>query len=225
MSTATIILGKSGAGKSASLRNMDPAKTLLIQVVPKPLPFASKGWKIFDREKCPTGNVFVTDIADNIVKLAQKTSRKIIVVDDFQYVLSNELMRRSDERGFDKFTDIAKHGWEVFTALSSLPDDVRVYLLSHSQEDDSGTVKMKTIGKMLDEKIVLEGLVTIVLRAIVTDGRHEFSTRNNGADTVKAPMGLFDDERIPNDLAEVDARICEFYDIATTPTEARKEAA
>jgi hypothetical protein len=225
MSTATLILGKSGAGKTTSLRNMDPAKTLLIQVVPKPLPFASKAWKVFDREKCPTGNIFVTDIADNIVKLAQKTSRKVIVVDDFQYVLSNELMRRSDERGFDKFTDIAKHGWEVFTALSSLPDDVRVYLLSHSQEDDSGTVKMKTIGKMLDEKIVLEGLVSIVLRAIVTDGRNEFSTRNNGADTVKAPIGLFEDERIPNDLAEVDARICEFYDIATVPTEAQKEAA
>jgi len=224
MSTATLILGKSGAGKSASLRNMDPANTLLIQVVRKPLPFQGKGWKYFDREKCPNGNIFVTDHAETIIKLANKTSRKVVVIDDFQYVLANELMRRSDERGFDKFTDIAKHGWEVFTMLSALPDDVRIYMLSHSQEDDSGTVKMKTIGKMLDEKIVLEGLVSIVLRAIVTDGRHEFSTRNNGLDTVKTPMGLFDEERIPNDLKIVDERICEFYEIESLPLATDKAA-
>lgn len=216
MSTATLILGKSGAGKTASLRNMDPAQTLLIQVVRKPLPFAAKGWKHFDKDTCPKGNVFVTDNAATILALAAKTGRKVIVVDDFQYVLANELMRRSDERGFDKFTDIAKHGWEVFTGLTALPSDVRVYLLSHSQEDESGTVKMKTIGKMLDEKIVLEGLVTIVLRAIVTDGRHEFSTRNNGMDTVKTPMGLFEQDRIPNDLKEVDEAICAYYEIAAT---------
>lgn len=224
MSTATVILGKSGAGKSASLRSLDPAETLLIQVVRKPLPFASKGWREFSRE-CPTGNIFVTDNAKSIISIAEKTKRKIIVVDDFQYVLANELMRRSDERGFDKFTDIAKHGWEVFTAISCLPDDVRVYLLSHSAEGDDGTIKMKTIGKMLDEKIVLEGLVTIVLRAIVTDGRHEFSTRNNGADTVKAPMGLFEDERISNDLKFVDDRICEFYGIGESTTNDSQEAA
>jgi hypothetical protein len=222
MSTATLILGKSGAGKTASLRNMDPAETLLIQVVRKPLPFAAaKGWKHYDKDTCPKGNVFVTDNAATIIALANKTSRKVIVVDDFQYVLANELMRRSDERGFDKFTDIAKHGWEVFTGLTSLPEDVRVYLLSHSQEDESGTVKMKTIGKMLDEKIVLEGLVTIVLRAVVTDGTHEFSTRNSGYDTVKTPMGLFESDRIDNDLKAVDARICEYYEI----TPATKKAA
>lgn len=223
MSTATVILGKSGAGKSASLRNLDPATTLLIQVVRKPLPFKSAGWRNFDREKCPTGNVFVSDNADTIIKIAQKTQRKVIVVDDFQYVLANELMRRSEERGFDKFTDIAKHGWEVFTQLTSLPDDVRVYLLTHSQEDESGAIKMKTIGKMLDEKIVLEGLVTIVLRAVVNDGVHEFSTRNSGYDTVKAPIGMFDEPRIPNDLAIVDSRICEFYDIASA-TDDKKAA-
>ena len=216
MSIATLIIGKSGSGKTASLRAMNPASTLLIQVVRKPLPFAAKGWKYWDKGTCPTGNVFVTDQSETIVKLATKTSRNVIVVDDFQYVLANELMRRSDERGFDKFTDIARHGWDVFTGLTSLPNDVRVYLLSHSQEDESGAVKMKTIGKMLDEKIVLEGLVTIVLRAVVTDGRHEFSTRNSGSDTVKAPIDLFDDDRIPNDLADVDARICAFYEIDTS---------
>ncbi|QWP79195.1 AAA family ATPase [Lysobacter sp. K5869] len=223
MSTVTVIIGKSGAGKTASLRGMDPAQTLLVQVVKKPLPFKSGAWKHFHPENCPTGNIFTTDQAATILKIAAKTSRKVIVIDDFQYMLANELMRRSDERGYDKFTDIAKHGWEVFTVLSTLPDDVRVYLLSHSQEDENGTTKLKTIGKMLDEKIVLEGLVSIVLRATVTDGKHEFSTRNSGADTVKAPMGLFDEERIPNDLKLVDDCICEFYEIA--PASTNREAA
>lgn len=213
MSVATMILGKSGTGKSASLRNLNPADTLLIQVVRKPLPFKSKDWGYFNKDTNPKGNVFVSDHWETIVKLASKTGRKVIVVDDFQYVLANEMMRRTDERGYDKFTDIARHGWEVFTALTSLADDVRVYLLSHSQEDDSGNVRMKTIGKMLDEKIVLEGLVTIVLRTHVTDGRYEFSTRNNGSDTVKSPMGLFEDDRIDNDLSAVDTAICDYYSI------------
>lgn len=222
MSVATMILGKSGTGKSAAMRNLDPAETLLVQVVRKPLPFRAKGWGYFSKEKNPTGNMTVSDHWETIIKAARGTGRKIIVIDDFQYVLANEMMRRTDERGYDKFTDIARHGWEVFTALTSLPDDVRVYLLSHSQEDESGNVRMKTIGKMLDEKIVLEGLVTIVLRTHVTDGRYEFSTKNNGSDTVKSPMGLFADDRIDNDLAVVDAEICSYYGI--TP-EQKKEAA
>lgn len=213
MSTSTLILGPSGSGKSTAMRNLDPANTLLIQVVRKPLPFRTKDWRYFDRETNPAGNVFVTDQWDGITKLAGKTKRKVVVVDDFQYVLANEFMRRSEERGFDKFTDIGRHAWEVITALTNLPDDVRVYVLSHTQEDDNGRVKMKTIGKMLDEKITPEGLFTIVLRAGTADGQFYFTTRNNGSDTTKAPIGLFDSDRIDNDLAAVDAAICEYYGI------------
>jgi hypothetical protein len=122
-------------------------------------------------------------------------------------------MRRSDERGYDKFTEIAKHAWELFNVANSLPDDVRVYLLSHTATDDQGNTKIKTIGKMLDEKITPEGLFTIVLRTVVTDKDYLFSTRNNGHDTVKTPIGLFDSERIPNDLAQVDAAISQFYEL------------
>jgi len=197
------------------MRNLAPADTLLIQVVPKPLPFKSKDWRRFDKDTCPTGNVFVTDQWDAITKLAAKTKRKLIVIDDFQYVLANEFMRRSEERGFDKFTDIGRHAWEVITALSALPDDVRVYVLSHTQEDEAGRTKMKTIGKMLDEKITPEGLFTIVLRAGTSDGQFYFVTRNNGSDTTKAPIGLFDNERVDNDLAAVDAAICDYYGITT----------
>lgn len=219
MSTVTLILGESGAGKSASMRNLDPTETLLIQTVRKPMPFKAKGWA--HRPEVADGNIFVTDDYMEIIRRIQKTSKKIIVIDDCQYLLANEFMRRSEEIGFGKFTEIAKHAWELFSAASVLPADVRVYILSHTQTADDGTIKFKTVGKLLDEKITVEGLFTIVLRAAVFDQRHLFTTRNNGHDTVKAPMGMFEAERIDNDLKAVDDAICAYYDIAIpTTTEA-----
>lgn len=203
MATVALILGKSGSGKSTSLRNFNPDDVALIQVIGKRLPFkGANSWKSF-----------VTDEYDKIIRACTKTSRKIVVIDDYQYVLANEFMRRSQERGYDKFSDIGRHTWDVFEALLKLPDDVRVYILSHTEETDTGQTKMKTIGKMLDDKITLEGMVTIVLRAVVQDGQHFFSTRNNGSDTTKAPMGMFDQDLIDNDLAAVDAAICDYYEI------------
>jgi hypothetical protein len=213
MSISTVILGESGSGKSASMRNMDPATTLLIQVVKKPLPFRSKGWSYLSATN-KTGNIIVSDDWQAISAMMRKTQRKVVVVDDFQYVLANEFMRRSDERGYDKFTEIAKHAWELFNVANTLPDDVRVYLMSHTQTNEQGDIKLKTIGKMLDEKITPEGLFTIVLRTIVTDKDYFFSTRNNGHDTVKTPMQMFESERIGNDLEAVDKAICAYYDLA-----------
>lgn len=213
MSIACMILGESGTGKTTSLRNLAPGQTLLIQAVKKPLPFKSAGWGYFDKEKNPTGNVFVSDRSDTIVKLMSQTRRKIIVVDDWQYILANEFMRRSEERGFDKFSDIGRHAWDILMAAGTLADDVRVYVLAHTQTDEYGKTRIKTIGKLLDDKITPEGLVTICLRTAVVDGSYLFSTRNNGSDTVKAPMNLFDADQIPNDLATVDTAICEYYEI------------
>jgi hypothetical protein len=213
MSISTIILGESGSGKTASLRYLNPAETLLIQVVKKPLPFRSKGWSYFDSASNKTGNIFVSDDWQIMSAIMRKTKRKVIIVDDFQYVLANEFMRRSDERGYDKFTEIAKHAWELFNVANTLADNVRVYLMSHTQTNDQGDIRLKTIGKMLDEKITPEGLFTIVLRTIVTDKDYFFSTRNNGHDTVKSPIGLFDSERIPNDLAVIDAQISTYYEL------------
>lgn len=221
MSIACMILGQSGTGKTASLRNLDPAHTLLIQAVKKPLPFRSSGWDYFDKDKTPTGNVFVTDQAQTIIKLMKGTKRSVIVLDDFQYILANEFMRRvlDKEQGnaaFAKYNEIAHNAWSIFMAASQLSDDKRVYILGHTQEDDSGRIKAKTIGKLLDEKITIEGLLTIVLRTAVINGQYLFSTKNNGADTVKAPMGLFEDEHIDNDLAAVDAAIFGYYQLQPT---------
>jgi hypothetical protein len=212
MSTATMVIGQSGTGKSTAMRNFNPAQTLLIQVVKKPLPFRAAGWSYISKDN-PTGNMFVTDDANRIVEIMNKTKRKTIVIDDFQYLLANEYMRRSAEAGFQKFTEIGKHAWDVLTAANNLPDDVRVYILTHSEQLDSGHTKAKTIGKLLDEKITVEGLFTIVLKTDVVDGEYTFTTRNNGRDTVKSPMGLFTDERIPNDLNMVDEALQEYYGI------------
>lgn len=215
MSITTLVLGESGTGKTASLRNMKAADVLMIQVVKKPLPFRSKEWAYRNKDTCPTGNMFVSDDWPTITHLVKKTGRKVIVIDDFQYLLANEFMRRSEETGFSKFTEIGKHTWEMLRDLSNLPDDVRVYIPWHTDISESGKTKAKTIGKLLDEKITIEGLFTIVLRTAVHDGSYFFSTKNNGSDTVKTPMDLFDNDYIDNDLAKIDAQICEYYGITT----------
>lgn len=143
----------------------------------------------------------------------QKTSRTIIVIDDFQYLLANEFMLRAHERGYDKFTEMARHYYDVLVTASSLPKQKRVYLLSHTETSESGQTKAKTIGRLLDEKITVEGMVTIVMRTQVINGQHVFSTKNNGSDTVKTPIGLFDDEYIDNDLMAVDKAIVDYYEL------------
>jgi hypothetical protein len=208
-----MILGESGTGKTTSLRNMDPAHTLLIQMVKKPLPFRSAEWKPATKDG---GNIFHTDDSAKICSAMQRTKKPIIVIDDFQYLLANEFMRRvtdvvSGNAAFAKYNEIARHAWDVIMAANALPDGVRVYILAHSCTGEDNKTKIKTIGKLLDEKIVLEGLVTIVLKTVVQNGNYLFSTLNSGADTVKSPIGLFDDELIPNDLAAVDSAIFSYY--------------
>lgn len=217
MSIATMVLGQSGTGKTASLRNLDPEHTLLIQAVKKPLPFRSKGWSWFDKAN-PTGNIFVSDQALQIIKLMKGTRRSVIVIDDFQYILANEFMRRvldkeTGNAAFAKYNEIAHNAWSILMAASQLADDKRVYILGHTQEDDNGRIKAKTIGKLLDEKITLEGLLTIVLRTAVINGQYIFTTLNSGLDTVKSPIGLFDTNQIDNDLAVVDAAVFSYYQI------------
>lgn len=211
MSVATMVLGQSGTGKTTSLRNMDPAQTLLIQVINKPLPFRSKDWKLISREG---GNIIVSHRSDEICNAMRKTVRPVIVIDDFQYLLATEFMDRAHEKGYDKFTDMARHYYDVLQTAMSLAPEKRVYLLSHTDTSDTGQTKAKTIGKLLDEKITVEGLVTIVLRTHVINGQYVFSTKNNGSDTVKTPLGLFDNEHIPNDLMAVDKAITDYYELS-----------
>ena len=215
MSIATVILGESGTGKSAGLRNMSHANTLLIQSIRKPLPFRSDGWK----DVTDHGNIYVSDQPESIIKAMRKTTRDVIVIDDFQYILANEFMRRVLDKevgnaAFAKYNEIARNAWDIFNAANQLAAHKRVYILAHTDTGDDGTTRIKTIGKLIDSKIGLEGMVTIVLRTAVMAGDYRFRTRNSGADTVKTPMGMFDDDTIENDLAAVDAAIVDYYQLA-----------
>lgn len=203
MGTVVFILGRSGTGKSYSMRNFDPSELAIINVQGKVLPF--KGGAKFTTKN--------TDNADEIISAMKAISNKVrvIVIDDFQYLMANEFMRRSNERGFDKFTDIAKNAWNVIDSIKTLPDNVIVYVMCHIDTGDDGVEKLKTIGKLLDEKIVLEGMSTIVLKTCVADGNYTFVTQNNGKDTVKSPFGMFPSRAIQNDLKYVDEKIRNYY--------------
>ena len=217
MAVLAFILGTSGTGKSYSMRNFEPEELAVINVQGKILPFKGSG-KI---------KQISTDDSDEIVSAIESLSKsyKVIVIDDFQYVMSNEFMRRAMERGYDKFTEIARHAWDIANTVRTLPDDVIVYIMCHTDIDPDGREKIKTIGRLLDEKIVLEGMSTIVLKTVVSDGKYGFVTQNNGKDTVKSPFGMFPANVIDNDLKYVDEKIRNYYEIGDYKTdEQMKEA-
>ena len=203
MAIPVLILGQSGTGKSYAMKNFDEDEILLISVQKSLLPFRKK----FKEVK-------VTDKYAEISKAMESTKKKVIVIDDTQYLMANEFMRRATERGYDKFTEIAFNFWDLIVQeVNSLPTDTIVYLLCHTSTDENGVEKMKTIGKLVDEKITPEGLFTIVLKTAVSDGNYAFVTQNNGKDTVKSPEGMFDTYAIKNDLKYVDEKIRNYYEL------------
>lgn len=201
MGIPVLILGESGSGKSASLRSFDPGEVVIYNVAGKPLPFRN-GAKMMKADN-PTYAQILGSLAKGTVKR--------YVVDDSQYLLCFELFDRSAETGYTKFTEMAKHFYDLIrTVIRRLPNDTIVYFLHHTELSE-GRYKAKTIGKMLDEKLTVEGLFSIVLMAKNVDGRHFFLTRSDGTDTVKTPMEMFADAEIDNDLKAVDTAIRSYY--------------
>lgn len=205
MGILVYILGRSGTGKSYSMRDFTKGELGVVNVQGKILPFKGSG----------ALDIVNTDESKDIVKSIESMAKKYkaVVVDDFQYVMANEFMRRATERGYDKFTEIARHAWDIADCVRNLPQDVIVYVMCHTDTDQDGFEKLKTIGKLLDEKIVLEGMSTIVLKTAVSDGQYMFLTQNNGKDTVKSPAGMFPAYAIDNNLKYVDAKIRSYYEI------------
>ena len=201
MAIIVMIYGQSGTGKSTSLRNFKPEDVCIVNVSGKPLPFKNKH-KTFN-----TDDYMAVDAA------IKKAPAKSIVIDDATYLMTGEYMRTAKVTGYQKYTDMALNYYTLVKAASALPADKIVYFMGHSDTDANGNEKFKTIGKMLDEKVTLEGMFTIVLKTVVTDGKYQFSTRNSGQDTVKTPLGMFNDVLIDNDLAMVDKTIREYYGI------------
>ena len=203
MGIPILILGHSGSGKSTSLRNFRSGEITHINVMGKPLPFKGRFRETVNSDKYDV----IGDALGNM-----KT--KVAVIDDAQYLMANEFMRRAMERGYDKFTEIANNFWTLVNyVITELPFDVTVYFLMHIDRDDSGNEKVKTIGKLLDEKITVEGMFTVVLKSVVKDGEYSFTTQSNGHDTVKSPLGMFPTYQIDNDLKAVDTIIREFWEL------------
>lgn len=200
MGMPVLVLGPSGSGKSTSMRNFEDGEVGIFNVASKPLPF---------RKKLPK-----LDKADykHILSSLKAPKLKTYVIDDSQYLMAFEMFDKAKETGYGKFTDIALNFRNLIQfIITGTPDDVIVYFLHHTEETESGKVKAKTSGKMIDNQLTLEGLFSIVLLCSTDGKEHKFITQSDGYTTCKSPMEMFPLE-IDNDLKYVDKTIREYYE-------------
>jgi hypothetical protein len=200
MGIPVMILGNSGSGKSTSMRNFEVDDIGIFNVASKPLPFRKKLQKV---DGCNY---------QQIINGLAKSTLKRYVIDDSQYLMAFELFGRAKETGYGKFTDMAVNFKNLVDfVIRNTPPDCIVYFLHHTQQTELGT-KAKTVGKMLDDQLTLEGLFSIVLRARVENGKYFFVTQSDGTDTTKSPLDMFPKE-IDNDLKMVDSTIREYWEL------------
>ena len=208
MATPVLIIGKSGAGKSTSLRNCAGNDDWnLIRVLDKPLPFKGKinGW--------PTDNYL------EVMKCLAASKAHNIVIDDAGYLITNSFMRGHSNVGsgnsqFQFYNIMADNFWNlIMFIINKLPPNKIVYMMMHEQQDDFGNIRPKTIGKLLDEKVTIEGMFTIVLRAVKDSQGYAFITQSEDMAVSKSPMGMFESERIDNDMKLVEEAIRSYYEI------------
>jgi len=209
MGVPVLLIGKSGTGKSTAMRNCvnEPEKWGLIKAVNKPLPFK--------------GNIpcICSDDYAKIEAMLKKSKAKSMVIDDAGYLITNYFMRNHSTKGagnaiYSFYNNIADCFWGLITfIIDQLPADKIVYIIMHEDTDDFGNIKPKTIGKLLDEKVCIEGMFTIVLRCVMDNGEHCFVTQCRDGAVSKSPIGMFETETIDNDLTLVDKAIRGYYEI------------
>lgn len=206
MSKVICIAGESGSGKTTAMRNLNPEETYYIDCDKKGLSW--KGWK--QQYNAERKNYFASDFPDKIKAVVagiDKTRPEIhyIVIDTINGIMVGDEMRRSKEKGYDKWMDLAQCIWDLVDSAYGYRDDLTIIFTAHTQteRDDSGFAftRIKTSGKKLD-KIVLESKFTSVLIAKVIDGRYVLETRARNS-TCKTPMGAFETDIIDNDIVEV----------------------
>lgn len=226
---ARMILGESGSGKSTSIRNLDPKKTFVFSALGKGLPFPNSGknYKVYDKEKNPTGNVIVSSSSKTIAKWLSyindsKPEITTCVIDDSTFLPAKELDRRRDETGYVKFSDIAHDFLSITEVANTLREDLAVYFLHHTSSTGDGIIEEKrtsaqSFGKLISEKLAsIEAQFEIVLLAcklVDSEGNisYKFKTRD-GFSSTKTPMGMFEDEYVDNDLELVNKAIACYYD-------------
>lgn len=220
MAAETIaIVGESGSGKSTSLRNLDPKETFIISTTGKPLPFRGYRKKYQELKKANgeyVGNYYISSNYSKILNMLKIINLKMpnikqIVVDDWQYMLSYEFVDRATEVGYTKFSELAQHAMEVLRYSEQMREDCKMIFLTHSENvGDVMNPKyvIKTIGKLLAEKVTLEGMFTYVFFTKIVEGddgkmEYKFLTNTDGECVAKTPMGMFSDMLVDNDLAEI----------------------
>lgn len=200
MGIPVMILGESGSGKSTSMRNFEVGEIGIFNVASKPLPFRKKLNKV-------DGATY-----ELIKKTLSAANLKRYVIDDSQYLMAFEMFDKAKITGYGKFTDMALNFKGLIDfVVKGTPSDCIVYFMHHTQRTELG-VKAKTVGKMLDDQLTIEGMFSVVLRTKVENGKYTFTTQTDGADTVKSPMEMFEKE-IDNDLKFVDETIRTYWDL------------
>ena len=202
MGVAVLVLGASGSGKSASMRNFKENDVRILNVASKPLPFRNVN-KLKKADKATYAMI------KGAVKSGQTLS---YVVDDAQYLMAFESFDKINETGYSKFSAMAKNYEDMLrTIQDDTSPDTSVYIMQHTDKDEDGNIKAKTLGKMLDQQLTIEGLFSIVLLAKAEERRHFFVTQSDGTNPCKSPIGMFDEIEIDNDLKMVDDTIREYY--------------
>lgn len=200
-SVPVLLIGQSGSGKSTSLRNFKGDEVAVVNVLGKPLPFKSD----IKAGKC--------DDYATILKAIASTPKKTIVIDDANYLITNEFMNKSSVKGFDKYNEMGNNFFNLINGIKNIQGGKTVYLIMHEDTDENGNVKPKTIGKLLDDKVNIQGMFTICIRSMFDNGNYIFRLKTNGQDCVKTPFGMFESDSMENDLKEFDKVVREYYEL------------
>ena len=220
MGLPVLIEGESGSGKSRSLKNFKPGEISIFNVAGKPLPFKNNGLAVVSVEKLKALSGKANNY-DAITDKMKESKSKAFAIDDSQYLMAFDSFAKAKEFGYGKFTDMAVNFYNLIKyVINDLPSDVIVYFLHHVELTDGGKYKAKTIGKMLDNQLTVEGLFSIVLFCTADENHHYFITQSRGISTAKSPEDMFDDE-IENDLKFVDTKIREYWGL--TPNDIESE--
>lgn len=200
-SVPVLLLGQSGSGKSTSMRNFTKDEIAVINVLGKPLPFKSD-------IKAPKIDDYAT-----ILNQIKMTKKKTIVIDDANYLITNEFMNKSSVKGFDKYNEMGNNFFNLINGIKNIDGGKTVYLIMHEDTDENGNIKPKTIGKLLDDKVNIQGMFTVCIRSMFDNGNYIFRLKTNGQDCVKTPFGMFENDTMENDLKEFDKVVREYYEL------------
>ena len=206
-SVPVLLIGQSGSGKSTSMRNFTRDEIAVVNVLGKPLPFKSD----IKAPKC--------DDYASILKAIAGTSKKTIVIDDANYLITNEFMNKSSVKGFDKYNEMGNNFFNLINGIKNIEGGKTVYLIMHEDSDENGNIKPKTIGKLLDDKVNIQGMFTVCIRSMFDNGNYIFRLKTNGQDCVKTPFGMFENDTMENDLKEFNKIVREYYELDKVESE------